>query len=430
MGLQREFSASTIEDAHALAEESLGRNYQIIETREEQSGFFQKLRGRKTFTVVASYAESATNGKADTQRVREMLSDLGEQGLGELILNRVGKLDSALSLLQYDMDGLTPQMNHLIDLVAAMQVSVERTERMVALNHEREYPIDRNYSEGLKRWRDTLFRRGVQLHHAEEILRQLVKTLEDPRHASAELVRERLEEWIADKCPSFAPPRARRGGSRGGPPLVKFLIGPTGVGKTSTLGKLAHFHKTQGAKVMLIGADHYRLGAHRQVEEYASALNVEAECIKNPDRISERIQENSDHDLFLVDVPGISYGGLSTAENEFVGRIIKSIKEQEQREVHLLLSVNTAFREMIMVSRFFAAFQPDCVLFTKLDESTSPGVMLSYLLEAKLPVSFFTDGQDALDHLHQARSAELIDRVLGSLGEKPADERSTDGDPH
>ncbi len=193
------------------------------------------------------------------------------------------------------------------------------------------------------------------------------------------------------------------------------VVGPTGVGKTTTIAKLAAAAKTREKKqrVALITLDENRIGAIEQLKVYAKIIGVPfraASCRKNLKQYLERL---SSYDLVFIDTPGIcqkNHDQLNGLKNIF--HKIQGI------EFHLVLSAATNDKILSDVMKKYGVFQVSRLMFTKLDESITYGSILNQLYRSKIPVSYFTNGQQVPEDIEAATIEKLTDLVFNGTDER------------
>lgn len=203
--------------------------------------------------------------------------------------------------------------------------------------------------------------------------------------------------------------------ARGG---VVALVGPTGVGKTTTIAKMAarfalrHGHRS----VALITTDSFRIGARDQLQTYARILNVPVRTATNREEMDEALNLLSDRRLVLVDTAGMA------AAHERVADQRETLAAAGNGLTTLLtLSATTEAAAVQRALRLFADFRPDACVLTKLDEAASLGGLLSALIQAGLSTAFVTDGQRVPEDLHTAKAHPLVTRAAELLAENPTE---------
>ena len=196
---------------------------------------------------------------------------------------------------------------------------------------------------------------------------------------------------------------------------IVFFVGPTGVGKTTTIAKLASEYKlNHGKKIALITADVYRIAAVEQLNTYASILDVPVNVIYSPSEIVENINELSAYDIIMVDTAGRSHKNLEQ-RNELL-EIVNNVKKAEldvDIDVFLVLSVTTKYRDLINIANAYKDLEEYKLLFTKLDETGTIGNIMNMRCYTGAPLSYITSGQNVPDDIELADVQKLAKMLLG-----------------
>jgi flagellar biosynthesis protein FlhF len=188
------------------------------------------------------------------------------------------------------------------------------------------------------------------------------------------------------------------------------LVGPTGVGKTTTIAKIAaHAILDSRLKVSLVTVDTYRIGASEHIQRYGEIMNVPTHVARDEASLREAIFRSGDAHLVLIDTAGRSDAAALAAQAQLLHKV-------EGVECHLVLSAASGAREIRAAAQRFHAYKAQRLIFSKLDESDGPGSILSATTETKLAVSCVTDGQRVPEDIHPASGQSLVDRVLGHGG--------------
>jgi len=194
------------------------------------------------------------------------------------------------------------------------------------------------------------------------------------------------------------------------------FVGPTGVGKTTTIGKLAARYVLQhGAdKVALITTDTYRIAAHDQLRSLARILRVPVRVVDESNSLESLLRSLRHCSLILIDTAGFRHG------DPHLKAQLKALAEQPQIKSLLVLSCNSQ-EQMLKASvhAYGAARLQGCVL-TKLDETASMGETLGVVMQSRLPVVYTTDGQDIPKNLDVARAHQLVAKAVALLKSNPA----------
>ncbi len=191
-------------------------------------------------------------------------------------------------------------------------------------------------------------------------------------------------------------------------PAVVALVGPTGVGKTTTIAKLAaNFHLKENKNVALITVDTYRIAAIQQLKIYANYIGIPLEIALTPTEMSQLVSKHSNYDLILIDTPGRSQKDSMKIQE------LKTLLEAAQpTEVHVLLSITTELSVLWDVIKGFAPLEPNRLMFTKLDESSCFGNILNLTSSLKKPISYLTIGQDVPDDIELATTEQITEYLL------------------
>ena len=186
------------------------------------------------------------------------------------------------------------------------------------------------------------------------------------------------------------------------------LIGPTGVGKTTTLAKIAAgFVLEKGISAALITADTYRISAVEQLKTYSDIIGLPLEIVYTPDELRMAIRKHNDKQLVLIDTAGRSQ------HNEYQMKELKELLRANSRiEKHLVLSATTKSQDAADILEKFSDCRPERVIFTKVDETCSVGLILNLLYEKEIALSYLAHGQSVPDDITPASAEKLAELLL------------------
>jgi flagellar biosynthesis protein FlhF len=239
----------------------------------------------------------------------------------------------------------------------------------------------------------------------EELIFHLKNELESSQVAEPtdelvqQLIRQQLEKIIYSNGVETISPDTK---------IVHF-VGPTGVGKTTTIAKLAADqvlnHKR---KVGFITADTYRIAAVEQLRTYASILNAPIEVAMSPQDLSRAYDSMKELDIIFMDTAGRNF------RNEmYVSELNTMLNSSEQSETYLVLSMTMKYKDMKAVTENFSRIRIDRLLFSKMDETASYGSIVNLIHQFSIPLSYFTHGQQVPNDIEVVKEDQFIDLLMG-----------------
>ncbi|MWV66479.1 flagellar biosynthesis protein FlhF [Helicobacter saguini] len=189
---------------------------------------------------------------------------------------------------------------------------------------------------------------------------------------------------------------------------IIMLVGPTGVGKTTALAKLAaRFSLEKKAKVGIITLDSYRIGALEQLEWYAERMRISIQMVMAPEDFVKALDSLRYCDYILVDT-----AGRSQNDSEKIAQIKKYLQGDYKINTSLVMSATTKYEDLRDIYDAFGILNLDTLIFSKLDESRGLGNIFSLAYETKKPISYFSVGQEVPTDLVVATNEALVDWLL------------------
>lgn len=189
---------------------------------------------------------------------------------------------------------------------------------------------------------------------------------------------------------------------------VVALIGPTGVGKTTTIAKLAANYRLQeGVQMGLITIDTYRIAAVEQLKTYAEIIDLPMKVVTSPSELKKALDEMSHLDLVLIDT-----AGRSPKDELKIHELRALLAPGLVDEVHLVLSATSSLKSLETIVERFSVVKLDSLVMTKLDETVGPGVLYSLQQRCGLPYSYLTTGQDVPEDIEAAHGATISDLIV------------------
>jgi len=240
---------------------------------------------------------------------------------------------------------------------------------------------------------DLLMNNDIERHIAQQIIIDLNIDNESTSPVTPEL-KELIIKQIKDKVQCVEGIKVPAVGRK-----ITAFIGPTGVGKTTTIAKLAAKFAIQDRyNVALITADTYRVSAVEQLKTYSDIMGIPIYVVYTADELKRALDSSLDKQLILIDTAGRSPHNLEQLEE-----LEKFLQIDDTIEKHLVLSATTKYKDALDIVENFSACSSDKVIFTKLDEARNIGTIVNLLYQVPIPLSYVTNGQNVPDDI------ELVD---------------------
>lgn len=252
------------------------------------------------------------------------------------------------------------------------------------------------------------FRRLVDADIGADLAREIIEAIQRARPdlVGEEAILAAVRAEVARRIPAAGPILAREAG-----PTVVSLVGPSGMGKSTALAKLAiaHAYANGGrTKVGLVNEDLHRPGADRQLVNLAGLIGVPMVSANDPTGIADAVRSMSGRDLVLVDT-----AGRSPTDAAGIERLGELLRAAGTSEAHLVLSGSCSLRMMRSSAERFRAIGFNRTIITKLDECERLGEILNFAADLAEGLSYVTDGSDYSRPVLAADSGRLADLILG-----------------
>ncbi len=396
---RKTFVAPTEAEAIKKARDELGSDVVILGTRHFKKGGFLGLFAKKYVEVVVGIPERKRESDSRLELITRLLSEKrnisAPQIAGERKKEPTTNSDR-IEALERDIK----EVKELIGTFLGRLSEIEVAERVA--------PGKGGEEKG--RLYEFLIDQEIKEKYVEDILRIFMD-----REAYAKgLPWKDLRKEVAKVLSEFikvSPIALKETGTQ-----VVVFIGPTGVGKTTTIAKLAAiFALFEERKVALVTADTYRIAAVEQLKTYAKIIGIPIEVVFTPQEMRRAIERHLDAEVILIDTAGRShYDSMRMSE-------LKSYVEASfPDEVHLVLSLNTKYKDLEEIVRKFSCVPLSKMVLTKLDETSTFGNIFNLVRDFSLPISYITNGQDVPKDIEVADSlklAEIIMKLRGPKGE-------------
>ncbi len=398
------FKAKTMRDALELVRRELGPAAAVLHTREVNGGPIGRLVFGRRYEVAASATVNVPS-RLPVEVVREAAPVLDYSLGGEVETffesDRFGVADDAKGIDDYRAryrDDFRRQVAGQLDELHAM---VEKL-----CDHAASAPAH-DLPEAVFRAFTDLIEAEVDESIAREWIEEIRRDGEGRILADPALVKVRVVEMLENEIKVAGPIVTEAGKCR-----VVALVGPTGVGKTTTIAKLAaNYRLREKRRVGLITVDTYRVAAVEQLRTYADIIDLPMEVVATPREMRDAVARMSHLDLVLMDT-----AGRSPRDEVKIQELKSMLGEAEPDEVHLVLSSAAGAKNLVSTAEKFADVGTTAIVLTKLDEAHSLGHLVSLVRNCPLPVSYLTDGQNVPDDIQVAARGEMAERLLGISG--------------
>lgn len=421
----KKFQGKTQEEAIGKAKAEMGEGAVIMNVREiKPKGMFQAFK-KSTFEVTAameekeSYVDSGAAFK-NMQKVHETINVAADESIRiplveEETMDQAKAEQSAIeflkrnaNLLKKDDAGQTERIEEKLEnLQSILEKQLSKEKKEVSADKSF-FKADSKKNENLsfiKVLYETLIDNEVNEKYVNQIMDELEKV--NWNGNSVDYILSNVYQKMILK---FGQPHGID--LNGRKPKIIFFVGPTGVGKTTTIAKIASKLKVeQGKRVAFLTADTYRIAAAEQLRTYANILDTPLNIIYSAEELDQAVARLEEFDVILVDTAGFSHKSISQKED--IKKLIESVDSQYECEVYLVLSATTKYKDLMEITNVYKEIADYKIIFTKLDETTTYGNILNIKLYTNAEVSYITNGQNVPDDIEIFNSQKIVKRLLG-----------------
>ena len=404
----KKFQGKTEAEAVESAKKELGSNVVIMNVRNmKRKGMFSFLKPQMIEVTVALEEEPEQSSiplkeEAVKQPLIDAIVHKAAMEAAASIDNNMTK-DAAAENSRQDSSAIEEKLDTL-HILLEQQLQKPDEAKGDALEKEEESEVERF----MKLLYNTMMSNEVSEQNANQIIDEIEK-INKPNMPFDYALANTYQKMIL----KFGKPIEITPAQKG--PKVIFFIGPTGVGKTTTIAKIASkFSVESGRKVALLTADTYRIAAAEQLRTYANILEVPFRVIYSTEEIEQALSDFRNYDFIMVDTAGHSH--QNEAQKEAMGNFVHSVDGMAEKEVFLVLSATTKYRDLISIADTYSAMTEYKLIFTKLDETTTVGNLLNLKLHTGAPLSYVTYGQNVPDDIEIFNPQKTVKQLLGGKG--------------
>jgi flagellar biosynthesis protein FlhF len=409
----KKYIVDSMPDALQKIRSELGKDAVILNTKEIRSGGFLGLFAKKKIEVIA-----ATDTQVNTSKAKPLLKQetkaANAQVTATSLLNQISSVAVLDEPLPFVPDVI---VNHSAPIVTEKPVVKDET----VLSEIRQ--MKEMMSKLASRSNLSVAERHPVLIQLEEqlltqevdtlIIQQTLNRIEDELESSGEQLNKENATVIAK---DYLLQLLKKDASKqiASDTKVVHFVGPTGVGKTTTIAKLAAEQVLKHhRKVGFITSDTYRIAAVEQLKTYANILNIPLEVVFSPQDLNKAFLQLKECDVIFMDTAGRNF------RNEmYVSELHALMLSKGKSETFLVLSLTTKYKDMKVITDNFSKFNLDKVLFTKLDETDSYGCIVNLLHDFPLKLSYVTNGQNVPDDITVADENAIIGLIMGAVSDE------------
>ncbi len=415
----KKFLGKTEEEAVAAAKKELGEGVVVMNVKEvKPRGLFTAFKPRQVEVTVAREddRESLRQVKRETQpapaqipvssmrqepqpekapTVKDLQSASGESLRSQ---NIERKLDSLQSLLETQLK----KDEELAEAGSGAKGEPERAEKAAETPEQPENPETDKF---LRLLYNTMLENEVDEKYANQIMEDADKN-KKPNIPFDYILANIYQKMVLKFGKSEGITPASKG------PKMVFFLGPTGVGKTTTIAKVASsFTVEEKKRVALLTTDTYRIAAAEQLRTYANILEVPFRVIYTEEELQEALQNFKEYDYIFVDTAGHSH-----QNEEQLGKMkgfLDAVKDQAECQVFLVLSVTTKYRDLLRIAESYKEVADYELIFTKLDETATWGSIMNLKLQTDTTIAYVTSGQNVPSDIERFNPQKTVKQLLG-----------------
>ncbi len=397
----KKFVGKTEEEAMEAARKELGSGVVIMNVKEvKPRGFAALFRSKQTEVTVALEEEG------------DIPKPVRKETAAAEPVNRENPPAAAVTLVADNSQNIEKRLDSLQTLLESRfqqdeAEKQEQTEAAPPVEKQEEEPSEEELerSKFVRLLYNTMLENEVDEKYANQIIEDLEKN-KKPNMPFDYILANVYQKMILKFGKADGITAAGKG------PKIVLFMGPTGVGKTTTIAKLASdFTMGEKKKVALLTADTYRIAAAEQLRTYANILETPFRVIYTEGDAKQAVQDFHNFDYIFVDTAGHSHKNEEQMEN--MQKLFDAMKEAGEYQTFLVLSATTKYRDLVRIVSSYKEITDYQLIFTKLDETSTLGNLLNLKLFADVPIAYVTCGQNVPDDIECFNPQKTVKQLLG-----------------
>lgn len=396
----KKFQGNTETEAIMLAKEELGKDAIVMNIKTIKPRGIYKLFKKTNVEVTAAIDDNASDsGEKSRIKMQETFPKINYD-------RDIMKEEEKSATEKKERTAIEKKLDNL-QILLGSQMEKKLTESMNSKNQETDKSSGKEANKNaayINLIYSQFLNNEVDEKYADEVLKEFEKTLN--KDLSVDNILATIYQRIVLKLGQSKKIELN-------PERVKFIffIGPTGVGKTTTIAKIASsFILEKKTKIALITSDTYRIAAVEQLRTYANILGVPLKVAYSDEEIMEAKEEFADYDLVLVDTAGRSH--KNKEQQDDLAKLLAATSE-EDREVYLVLSATTKYNDLIKITETYKEITDYKLIFTKVDETNCVGNILNIKMLTNASLSYATWGQNVPDDIGLIDPQKIAKKLLG-----------------
>lgn len=396
----KKFTALTETEAMILAREELGKDAVVMNIKKIKPKGIFKLFKKPSVEVTAAVddvvSDVAREALEKKQKEDEKKKDVVSENNYEAASAIEKKLDNLQSMIEKQMgSGLSVDNSTKKQDISTSDIKEEKSDIVDEFSKTEQC---------ISLVRKHMLGNEVEDKYIQVILDDVRKTLS--KESSVDSVLTSIYQKIVLK---LGQPQLIEVGQDN--PKFIFFMGPTGVGKTTSIAKIASDLKlNKKYNVALVTSDTYRIAAVEQLRTYANILEIPVKVVYSPDDLKEIKEELEKYDVVLIDTAGRSHKNKEQRDDL---RELISIVDEKDRQLYLVLSATTKYSDLVHIVNAYAHFDDYRLIFTKLDETSTYGNILNIRLLTDAKLSYATNGQDVPNDIERIDAQKIAKQLLG-----------------